>query len=405
MSKLVQRLAAMVAMTAVVLGATIGGVSSMMIHYKPLNEGAETVLTVNGDAVTADEYSGYMLYNMQYYASMYAQMGLTDLWSNEDMAKSLGASMPEAAEQQAIYARVVMQKFNELGLKLSYNEQKEMASVRRNSIANTTKDAYLNQIAQFGFSDQTYQNFMYISQCYQALNDYYFGENGVNTPSDEDIQKYYEDNYITAKHILITTVDPASGETKRTDEEAKKEAQSILDRINAGEDFDTLMNQYSEDTGLSNNPNGYTFTEGQMVDEFYNAAKALQEGEVSGLVKSQYGYHIIKRCELNQDEFENMRDAIIAAVASEKGTAGSIDEMMQQWIDEADIQTTDAYDEITYDNTKDYLPADVQTVLNSDTSDDDGNAQTEDAQSEDQSATDSQSSTDKAQTADTEAAQ
>ena len=176
MSKLVQRLAAMVAMTAVVLGATIGGVSSMMIHYKPLNEGAETVLTVNGDAVTADEYSGYMLYNMQYYASMYAQMGLTDLCSNADMAKSLGASMPEAAEQQAIYARVVMQKFNELGLKLSYNEQKEMASVRRNSIANTTKDAYLNQIAQFGFSDQTYQNFMYISQCYQALNDYYFGE-------------------------------------------------------------------------------------------------------------------------------------------------------------------------------------------------------------------------------------
>ena len=74
--------------------------------------------------------------------------------------------------------------------------------------------------------------------------------------------------------------------------------------------------------------------------------------------------------------------------------------MMQQWIDEADIQTTEAYDEITYNNTKDYLPADVQAVLNSDTSDDDG-----DAQSEDQSATDSQTSTDEAQTADTGAAQ
>ena len=324
MSKLVQRLAAMVAMTAVVLGATIGGVSSMMIHYKPLNEGAETVLTVNGDAVAADEYSGYMLYNMQYYASMYAQMGLTDLWSNKDMAKSLGASMPEAAEQQAIYARVVMQKFNELGLKLSYNEQKEMASVRRNSIANTTKDAYLNQIAQFGFSDQTYQNFMYISQCYQALNDYYFGENGVNTPSDEDIQKYYEDNYITAKHILITTVDPASGETKRTDEEAKKEAQSILDRINAGEDFDTLMNQYSEDTGLSNNPNGYTFTEGQMLTEFYDGAKALAEDEVSELVKSSYGYHIIKRVKLDDSQFDNFKSDIVSAIS------GSMDELLKQ---------------------------------------------------------------------------
>ena len=357
MSKLVQRLAAMVAMTAVVLGATIGGVSSMMIHYKPLNEGAETVLTVNGDAVTADEYSGYMLYNMQYYASMYAQMGLTDLWSNEDMAKSLGASMPEAAEQQAIYARVVMQKFNELGLKLSYNEQKEMASVRRDSIANTTKDAYLNQIAQFGFSDQTYQNFMYISQCYQALNDYYFGENGVNTPSDEDIQKYYEDNYITAKHILITTVDPASGETKRTDEEAKKEAQSILDRINAGEDFDTLMNQYSEDTGLSNNPNGYTFTEGQMVTEFYDGAKALAEDEVSELVKSNYGYHIIKRVKLDDSQLDNFKSDIISAIS------GSMDELLQQWMDEAQVETTDLYSTITYENVYDYLPQDVQTLV------------------------------------------
>lgn len=357
MSKLVQRLAAMVAMTAVVLGATIGGVSSMMIHYKPLNEGAETVLTVNGDAVAADEYSGYMLYNMQYYASMYAQMGLTDLWSNEDMAKSLGASMPEAAEQQAIYARVVMQKFNELGLKLSYNEQKEMASVRRNSIANTGKDAYLNQIAQFGFSDQTYQNFMYISQCYQALNDYYFGENGVNTLSDEDIQKYYEDNYITAKHILITTVDPASGETKRTDEEAKKEAQSILDRINAGEDFDTLMNQYSEDTGLSNNPNGYTFTEGQMVTEFYDGAKALAEDEVSELVKSSYGYHIIKRVKLDDSQLDNFKSDIVSAIS------GSMDELLKQWIDEAQVETTDLYSSITYENVYDYLPQDVQTLI------------------------------------------
>lgn len=357
MSKLVQRLAAMVAMTAVVLGATIGGVSSMMIHYKPLNEGAETVLTVNGDAVAADEYSGYMLYNMQYYASMYAQMGLTDLWSNKDMAKSLGASMPEAAEQQAIYARVVMQKFNELGLKLGYNEQKEMASVRRNSIANTTKDAYLNQIAQFGFSDQTYQNFMYISQCYQALNDYYFGENGVNTPSDEDIQKYYEDNYITAKHILITTVDPASGETKRTDEEAKKEAQSILDRINAGEDFDTLMNQYSEDTGLSNNPNGYTFTEGQMLTEFYDGAKALAEDEVSELVKSSYGYHIIKRVKLDDSQFDNFKSDIVSAIS------GSMDELLKQWIDEAQVETTDLYSSITYENVYDYLPQDVQTLI------------------------------------------
>ncbi len=144
--------------------------------------------------------------------------------------------------------------------------------------------------------------------------------------------KYYEDNYITAKHILITTVDPASGETKRTDEEAKKEAQSILDRINAGEDFDTLMNQYSEDTGLSNNPNGYTFTEGQMVTEFYDGAKALAEDEVSELVKSSYGYHIIKRVKLDDSQLDNFKSDIISAIS------GSMDELLQQWMDEAQVE-------------------------------------------------------------------
>ena len=55
-----------------------------------------------------------------------------------------------------------------------------------------------------------------------------------------------------------------------------------------------------------------------MVDEFYNAAKRCRKAKFPAWFKSKYGYHIIKRCELNQDEFENMRDAIIAAVASER---------------------------------------------------------------------------------------
>lgn len=322
------------------------------------------------------------------------------------MASTFGDAAKESAKQQVALIHIVKQKMDELGLSLSYSQKKNIVTAnKQNAEQLGGEDAYLQRLASIGFDMDNYNNYQYVSACAQVLKDYYFGENGVSVPSDDELQKYFDDNYITAKHILILTKNPSTGETTRTDEEAKKEAQAVLDRLNNGEDFDALLTEKNEDAGEAQYAKGYTFTEGQMVDEFYNAAKALQEGEVSGLVKSQYGYHIIKRCELNQDEFENMRDAIIAAVASEKGTAGSIDEMMQQWINEADIQTTEAYNEITYDNTKDYLPADVQTVLNSDTSDDDGNAQTEDAQSEDQSATDSQSSTDEAQTADTEAAQ
>lgn len=381
MSKMVQRAVALVVMLVVVLGGTIWGTASTTIHYQPLDSGAPVVMTVNGDEVCADEYAGYMLYNMAYYANMYAQFGMSDVWDDEYAAATLGASMPSAAKDQSVYARVVLQKFNELGLKLTYDQEKQMSQLRQDTIDDMGYDAFLKQIGSFGFSDQSYSNFMYISQCYNALNDYYFGTNGTNVPSDEDLRQYFADNYIAAKHILISTVDSTTGETIRTDAEAKAEAQKILDRINAGEDYDTLMNEYSEDPGLSGNPDGYIFTEGEMVTEFYDGAKALDEGEVSGLVKSDYGYHIIKREPLDVDgQFENYKGLLTTAVA------GTMDDLLTQWMQEADVQTTETYDEITYQNVREYLPADVQEVLNAQDAATDETAATDDAAATDETA-------------------
>ena len=399
MSKMVQRAVALVVMLVVVMGGTIWGVSSMTIHYQPLDSGAPVVMTVNGDEVCADEYAGYMLYNMAYYANMYAQFGMTDVWNDEYAAATLGSSMPQAAKDQSVYARVVLQKFNELGLKLTYDQEKQMTQLRQDTIDSMGYDAFAKQIANFGFSDQSYNNFMYISQCYNALNEYYYGENGANVPSDEDLRQYFSDNYIAAKHILISTVDSTTGETIRTDEEAKAEAQKILDRINAGEDYDALMNEYSEDPGLAGNPDGYIFTEGDMVTEFYDGAKALAEDEVSGLVKSDYGYHIIKRVPLDVDgQFENYKSLLTTAVA------GTMDDLLTQWMQEADVQTTETYDEITYQNVRDYLPAEVQEILNAqDAASTDDAAATDDAA--DAATTDGAAATDDAAAETTDAAE
>ena len=202
MSKLVQRAVALVVMVAVVMGATVWGTISTTIHYKNIQSDAPVVMTVNGDEVKADEYAGYMLYNMMYYANMYAQFGMSNMWDNEETAAMFGPAMPSAAQEQAVYARVVMQHFNDLGLQLTYSQEQEMAQLRQDSIDMMGYDNYINQIASFGFSDDTYSNFMYISQCYQALNDYYFGENGVSVPSDEELMQYFRDNYLSGYHIL-----------------------------------------------------------------------------------------------------------------------------------------------------------------------------------------------------------
>lgn len=84
--------------------------------------------------------------------------------------------------------------------------------------------------------------------------------------------------------------------------EAKAKAEEILVKVKAGEDFATLAKQYSQDTTASAGGDLGFFAKGKMVSEFENAAFALKVGEVSGLVKTVYGYHIIKVTEIRGAE-------------------------------------------------------------------------------------------------------
>jgi len=83
--------------------------------------------------------------------------------------------------------------------------------------------------------------------------------------------------------------------------DAEDRANAILARALGGEDFDVLIATYGEDPGMEGNPDGYTFTAGMMVPEFEQGTRELEIGEISGLVRSQFGYHIIKRVEPNPD--------------------------------------------------------------------------------------------------------
>jgi len=86
--------------------------------------------------------------------------------------------------------------------------------------------------------------------------------------------------------------------------DAKKKAEEISAKIKAGGDFAELAKQYSQDTSASNGGNLDYFTKGKMVPEFETAAFALKNGEVSGIVKTVYGYHIIKVTDIRGDEIK-----------------------------------------------------------------------------------------------------
>ena len=72
-------------------------------------------------------------------------------------------------------------------------------------------------------------------------------------------------------------------------------AQEVLQKINGGESFAKMAEQYSIDGSRKHGGDLGEFGKGMMVKEFEQAAFALEKGQVSGIVKTQFGYHIIKR--------------------------------------------------------------------------------------------------------------
>jgi peptidyl-prolyl cis-trans isomerase D len=115
--------------------------------------------------------------------------------------------------------------------------------------------------------------------------------------SAEDIQRHYEDNQqqystpeqVRASHILFKT-------EGKDDAAVKKQAEEVLAKVKAPRaDFATLANQYTEEeVGKTRGGDLDFFERGRMAKEFEDAAFALQPGEISGVVKSPFGYHIIK---------------------------------------------------------------------------------------------------------------
>ena len=126
---------------------------------------------------------------------------------------------------------------------------------------------------------------------------------GVVDLSEPALKSHFENKYFKAHHILFTTVDSVTNSPLSEEEIASKKAQveEALKKVKSGANFINLANEISEDPGKESSPEGYVFTEGEMVPEFENTVKALEINGVSDIVETSYGYHIIKRLPLSYE--------------------------------------------------------------------------------------------------------
>ncbi|MDD2365329.1 MAG: peptidylprolyl isomerase [Desulfuromonadaceae bacterium] len=132
--------------------------------------------------------------------------------------------------------------------------------------------------------------------------------------SDEDMKKFYEQNkerfkageQIKASHILVKT---------------DKEASELLAKLKSGADFEELAKKSSVDSSSAKGGDLGWFGKGSMVPVFEKAALSLKEGEISSVVKSDFGFHIIKltgKRAAGIRPFEEVKDQIKAAIMPTK---------------------------------------------------------------------------------------
>ncbi len=161
--------------------------------------------------------------------------------------------------------------------------------------------------------------------------------------TDEEAQDYYnqhkdqfeESDQVKASHILLQVAPDAAQEEK---DAAKKKIQEILVMAKEGKDFAELAKEYSEGPSNANGGDLGFFPRGAMVKPFEDAAFALNEGDISDVVETQFGYHILKVTGKKDQQtvaFEDVKDQLKQGLLQQKTNAE-----VGKWVEEIKAKAT-----------------------------------------------------------------
>jgi peptidyl-prolyl cis-trans isomerase C len=135
-------------------------------------------------------------------------------------------------------------------------------------------------------------------------------EDAMKKVYEDAVKQMGEEKEVHARHILIRA---AAGDEKAS-KEAEDKIKAIIVRLNKGEDFAKVANETTEDpSGKANGGDLGFFSKEQMVPEFSDTAFGLEKGKISGPVKTQFGWHVIKTEETRvkpQPKFEDVKPQI-----------------------------------------------------------------------------------------------
>lgn len=196
------------------------------------------------------------------------------------------------ALEQLIDKELLWQEAQRRGLKIAPSRvQAELQNIKS---AFGSAESFFRRLAQDGFDESAYADYLEQELAAMAMLE---SLTQSSAPAEEEVHRLYQLNLkqferperIQARHILLKVAPGADSES-----EVRQRMASLQQQLNQGADFAALARRYSQDSTADKGGLLDDFQRGDMVLPFETAAFALEEGEVSEPVRSQYGWHLIK---------------------------------------------------------------------------------------------------------------
>lgn len=247
-----------------------------------------TAATVNGVVISEEQVTETI-------EAVRAQSGLedTDAWGEFLVANNMTpASVRDQIIDSYVKKELVKQGAAELGVSVDSAEVDTYVSSMKANFDND--EAWEKALESAGFTEESYRESIEESLLTQAVGKHFEEEADV---TDEDVvesAKTYAPYYDGAKrssHILFKVEDTSDEAAMAA---AREKAQSVLDQINGGLDFAEAAKQYSDDTSAEKGGDVGWDRTSSFVSAYQSALDELEPGQVSGLVETEYGIHIIK---------------------------------------------------------------------------------------------------------------
>lgn len=308
----------LVTVTIVVLAAFLAGCG--MVRVNPEVDNNTVVAKVSGEEVKKEEFKKVF----EIFKNQYEQQFGTEIWDQEIEGRKFIEVARERLLDMLVDEKLQLKKAAELGIAVTDEEvNTEIENAKKYFDTEEKFNEYLKgQGMDLEYFKQSARKELTITKLTEKLT--------ANVAvTDDEVKVYYDTHQsefmsVKASHVLLDT---------------REEAEKILERAKAGEDFAELAKANSKDPSAKENSGNLDyFRHGDMVEPFEKAAFALEPGEISEVVQTDFGFHVIKAEDTKLDKFEDVKEQLKATMISDKKNA-EYSKLLEDMRKNANIET------------------------------------------------------------------